>query len=118
MTSPKSISARIAKAARPRERSVRDDLDDRVKAYGGETRAMTYLGRAGCPDVLAVFPLCGREWTEPNARPGTSVWIETKQTQGRLTQHQKDEHALLRAAGQTVLVVVTRADLDDWLPPL
>lgn len=107
MTSPKSISARIAKAARPRERSVRDDLDDRVKAYGGETRAMAYLGRAGCPDVLAVFPLCGR-----------TVWIETKQTQGRLTQHQKDEHALLRAAGQTVLVVVTRADLDAWLPPL
>lgn len=118
MTSPKSISARIAKAARPRERSVRDDLDDRVKAYGGWTRAMTYLGRAGCPDVLAGFPSPPVGAFHKDWHPPTVVWVETKQTQGRLTQHQKDEHALLRAAGQTVLVVVTRADLDAWLPPL
>jgi hypothetical protein len=98
-------SARIARNAKPRERNIRTDLDERVASYGGETRAMSYLGRVGCPDVLCLFPM-------------RVVWVETKMTGGRLAKHQAKEHEALRAAGQEVRVIVTCADLDAWLPEL
>jgi hypothetical protein len=104
-------SARIARNAKPRERNVRAELERRVESYGGHVRAMTYIGRVGCPDVLCVFPAGVKT-------PGRAVWVETKQTSGRLAKHQKDEIALLRSAGQDVQVIVTMAELDAWLPEL
>jgi hypothetical protein len=105
-------SARIARNAKPRERNVRDELDKRVAAYGGVTRAMSYLGRVGCPDVLALFPKGVFD-----SKGACCVWVETKQTSGRVKTLQGKEHKVLQAAGQDVRVIVTRADLDAWLPP-
>ena len=112
-------SARIARNAKPRERNIRDALDERVKQYGGVTRAVAWLGRTGAPDVLCLFPQEGQTWFEPNARPGTNTWVETKMGRdGKLSVAQKTEHATLRAAGCKVLVIATLEQLDAWLPPL
>ena len=99
-------SARIARNAKPRERNIRDLLDERVAQYGGVTRAVSYLGRNGCPDVLCLF-----------FGPSRVVWVETKKSNGRLSRAQVDEIMLLRQADQDVLVIHTVEELDKWLPP-
>lgn len=102
-------SARIARNAKPRERNIRDALDERVKAYGGVTRAVAWLGRTGAPDVLCLFP----------SRHAHAVWVETKMGRdGKLSAAQMTEHILLRAAGCEVKVITTLEELDAWLPPL
>lgn len=112
------MSARIARNSKPRERNIRDDLDERVRSYGGHTRAAAWLGRLGCPDVLCIFPPSPlRRDSVP--RLGATVWVETKMGRdGRLTKHQKEEIALLRSAGEEVYVITTLAELDAWLPEL
>ena len=94
-------SARIARNAKPRERNIRDALDERVKQYGGVTRAVAWLGRTGAPDVLCLFP-------------GRTVWVETKMTGGRLSVAQKMEHHNLQVAGCEVHVITTLEQLDEW----
>ena len=110
-------SARIARNAKPRERNIRDALDERVKQYGGVTRAVAWLGRIGAPDVLCLFP-----YSSPlqgvGAHCGTSTWVETKMTGGRLSVAQKMEHRTLQAAGCDVRVIATLEQLDEWLAPL
>lgn len=98
-------SARIARNAKPRERNIRDALDERVKQYGGVTRAVAYLGRKGAPDVLCLMT-------------GYTTWVETKMTGGRLSMAQQVEHRALREAGCEVRVIATLEQLDEWLPPL
>ena len=108
-------SARIARNAKPRERNIRDLLDERVAQYGGVTRAVSYLGRNGCPDVLCLFPDVLRLLPKGIA---PAVWVETKRSNGRLSKAQVDEIMLLRQADQDVLVIHTAEELDKWLPPL
>ena len=98
-------SARIARNAKPRERNIRDALDERVKQYGGVTRAVAWLGRTGAPDVLCLMP-------------GRTVWVETKKSDGKVAFSQKMEHSNLQLAGCEVLVITTLDQLDEWLPPL
>ena len=98
-------SARIARNAKPRERNIRDALDERVKQYGGVTRAVAWLGRTGAPDVLCLMP-------------GYAVLVETKMTGGKLSKAQQLEHRILCEAGCEVQVIATLEQLDAWLPPL
>lgn len=97
-------SARIARNAKPRERNIRDALDERVKQYGGVTRAVAWLGRTGAPDVLCLLP-------------GRTVWVETKMGRdGKLTFSQNLEHSILQLAGCEVLVITTLEELDKAFP--
>lgn len=90
------------------EGDLRKKLKARVKAYGGEIRAVAWLGRRNAPDVLCLFPV---EWG------GTHCFIETKAPEGKPSAAQAREHVRLRAAGCVVLVISTGAQLDEWLLP-
>ena len=100
------------------EGKLREKLKKRVEAYGGEIRAVAWLGRSFAPDVLCLFAPVGTEWHEPNARPGTHTFVETKAPKKGPTENQAREHERMRAAGCVVLVISTEEQLDTWLPPL
>lgn len=95
------------------ERDIRKYLKARVEVYGGEIRAVSWLGRRNAPDVLCLFP--GKEW---GAGPeGEHPFCETKAPGGKPTDAQAREHQRMRAAGCTVLVLSTQEQIDEWLPP-
>ena len=96
-----------------KESDTRKALKARVEAYGGEIRAVSWLGRRHAPDVLYLFP-------EGSAgdRNGIHGFIETKAPGGHPNEGQLREHQRMRAAGCTVLVISTIGQLDAWLPPL
>lgn len=90
-----------------RERDVRRALKARVEAYGGEVRAVSWLGRRNAPDVLCLLP-----------RSGTHVFVETKAPGGVPTPAQAREHKRMSDAGCIVLVISTIEQIDAWYPPL
>jgi hypothetical protein len=93
------------------ERDIRKALKKRVEEYGGEVRAVSWLGRRSAPDVLCLFP------NQPGRMAG-HVFAETKAPGGAPTDAQLREHQRMRSALCTVLVISTIEQLDDWLPPL
>jgi hypothetical protein len=99
-----------------RERDIRKALRERVMAYGGEIRAVSWLGRRHAPDVLCLFPMesKGRGYYTAPCHP----FIETKAPGGVPTAAQAREHVRLWQAACTVLVISTIEQLDKWLPPL
>lgn len=88
------------------ERDIRKALKARVESYGGEIRAVAWIGRAGAPDVLALF------------NNGVHEFIETKAPGGHPTEAQAREHARMRAAGCIVRVISTMSQLEAWLPAI
>ena len=88
-----------------RERDIRKALKARVESYGGEIRAVSWLGRRNAPDVLVLMP-------------GVHSFVETKAPGGVPTPAQAREHDRMRAAGCDVRVITTIEELDAWLPPL
>lgn len=88
-----------------RERDIRKLLKERVEAYGGEIRAVSWLGRRHAPDVMVLMP-------------DTHSFVETKAPGGKLRPGQAREHERMRAAGCMVLVITTSEELDAWLPPI
>lgn len=88
-----------------RERDIRRALKARVEQYGGEVRAVSWLGRRNAPDVLVLMP-------------GVHRFVETKAPGGVPTAAQVREHERMRAAGCIVLALSTIEALDAWLPPL
>lgn len=109
------------------EGKLRAKLKARVEAYGGEIRAVSWLGRRFAPDVLCLFPAycwysrcqCRDIWDGPKDTPkGHNVYVETKAPGGKPTVGQLREHERMRAAGCVVLVISTEEQLDEWLPPL
>lgn len=105
------------------EGDLRKKLKARVEAYGGEIRAVAWLGRRNAPDVLALFPAGSLfmekvfDWQEEGAE-SAHPFVETKAPKKGPTDAQAREHERMRAAGCTVLVISTEAQLDEWLPPL
>lgn len=97
------------------EGDLRKKLKARVEAYGGEIRAVSWLGRNHAPDVLCLFPVGSRG---SNRTWCGSTWVETKAPKKGPTAAQAREHERLRAAGCVVLVISTDDQLDAWLPPL
>jgi len=89
------------------ERDIRKALKKRVEEYGGEVRAVAWLGRRNAPDVLCLFP----GWCE-------HIFVETKAPGGRPTAAQFREHQRMRGAACHVNVISTFEQLDYWLPPL
>ncbi len=99
-----------------RESKIREALKARVESYGGEIRAVSWLGRHSAPDVLCLFP-------EPVWKNNTLVavghpFVETKRPGKDATAAQAREHERLRASGCVVVMVRTLAELDEWLPVL
>lgn len=95
------------------ERNIRKALKARVEAYGGEIRAVSWLGRKHAPDVLVLQP------SHPfYGCKGSHTFIEAKAPGGKPSAGQLREHKRMRAAGCTVLVISTLDQLDAWLPPV
>jgi hypothetical protein len=94
------------------EGKLRDKLKARVKAYGGEVRAVKWIGRSNAPDVLCLFPKrsLGQEWGHP--------FVETKGVEPDAREAQLREHERMRAAGCEVVLCRNEQELDAWLPPL
>ena len=102
-----------------KESDIREALDARVKAYGGETRAVSWLGRKNAPDVLCLFGVGTLyERTGPGDENEMHPFVETKRPKKSATAAQAREHERMRAAGCVVLVITTIEELDAWLPPL
>lgn len=94
-----------------RERDIRKALKERVEAYGGEVRAVAWLGRAHAPDVLVGIP-------GYKGGPGWHVFVEAKAPGGVPRPGQLREHDRMRSWGCTVLVISTLEQLDAWLAPV
>lgn len=88
-----------------RERDIRKALKARIESYGGEIRAVSWLGRRNAPDVLCLLL-------------GAHFFVETKRPGKDATAAQAREHERMRAADCLVLVITTIEELDAWLPPL
>ena len=101
------------------EGDLRKKLKARVEAYGGEIRAVSWLGRRNAPDVLCLFPEGSRfSNQEKGWYQDLHPFVETKAPKKGPTAAQAREHERMRAAGCTVLVISTEEQLDEWLPPL
>lgn len=101
-----------------RESKIREALDARVRAYGGETRAVTWLGRKNAPDVLCLFPEDSAYGERIGGAAYNHPWVETKRPKKSVTAAQAREHSRMREAGCVVLVITTLEELDAWLAPL
>lgn len=96
------------------ERDIRRELKKRVESYGGEIRAVRWIGRRNAPDVLVLFVI---DLSIAGRLRGTHIFIETKAPGGKPTAAQTREHMRMMEAGCVVLVISTLEQLDKWLPP-
>lgn len=99
------------------ERDIRKALKERVEAYGGEVRAVAWLGRAHAPDVLCGFTVVSA-YAFRDCRAPRTVWVEAKAPGGKPRPGQLREHRRMRLWGCEVLVISTLEQLDAWLPPV
>lgn len=90
-----------------RESDIRKALKKRVEEYGGEVRAVSWLGRKHAPDVLCLLP-----------SQIAHFFVETKAPRGTPNPGQAREHERMRNAGCCVMVITTLEELDAWLWPL
>lgn len=79
-----------------RESTVEDTLDRLVRALGGETRKVKWIGRRGAPDRMVLLPVA---MGFPPA-----FLVELKRPGKTAEAHQEREHERLRAAGLVVHV--------------
>lgn len=86
-----------------RESAVRKHLHERIKALGGEHRAMKWIGRDHAPDDFCMLP-------------GRHFWVEAKRPGKAARDGQLREHDRMRAAGCEVLVLDTIEKIDAALP--
>jgi len=99
------------------EGKLRAKLKARVEAYGGEIRAVAWLGRRYAPDVMYLFPGLQDMKFGTLSMCNSHGFVETKAPDGKPTVGQAREHERMRAAGCVVLVISTEEQLDEWLPP-
>jgi hypothetical protein len=93
-----------------REREVEAYLVRQVKALGGDTRKLKWIGRVGAPDRLLMFP--GR----PGVYQGWHLLVELKKPKGGILEaHQVREHARLIASGFVVRTAYTKEEVDELL---
>ncbi len=86
-----------------REARVEAHLVKRVGEAGGSIRKVQWIGRRGAPDRMVMWP-------------GRIDWIELKRPLTPAAEdHQKREHARLRAAGQFVFVLASIEAVDEYV---
>lgn len=81
------------------ERDIEKHLVEKVKEVGGEVRKVQWINRRGAPDRLIMLP-------------GAIVWVELKAPGKKPEDHQAREHDRLEWAGQTVLVIDSKRQID------
>lgn len=86
-----------------RERDIERALVRAVKAAGGETWKLQWIGRNGAPDRFVKLP----------GRP--PMFVELKAPGGRLKKIQDVEHRRLRAVGLDVRVIWKMEDIEGLL---
>jgi hypothetical protein len=96
-----------------RESEIEKYLVKRVKELGGEVRKVKWIGRAGAPDRLVMFPVTKQKFID--GMWGTCLWVELKATGKVAEPHQLREHARMRAVGQRVVVIDSIEGVDALL---
>lgn len=98
-----------------RESKVETHLNTRVQETGGFTRKLVFVGRRGAPDRLV-------GWPERYAPDRSWRWapihalIELKRPLTPVEEdHQRREHARLRAIGFDVRVLATIEEVDAFI---
>lgn len=85
-----------------RERDVEQYAVKRVLHAGGEVRKVKWIGRRNAPDRVFMFE-------------GMAIWPEFKRPGKKATDAQAREHARMRRAGMFVVVLGTRAEVDEMM---
>ncbi len=85
------------------ERDVEAHLVKRVKEAGGMAYKFTSPGRRSVPDRLVIWP------------DGEVEFVELKAPGAKATPLQLREHEKLRALGQTVHVLDSKAEVDTFV---
>lgn len=98
-----------------KERDIRKLLKKRVEEYGGEVRAVCWVGRPNAPDVLCLFPV-GSSGYMLFGRG--DVWVETKAPGENPRPAQSREHDRMRIAGCCVEVIRSPEQIDEFIPGL
>lgn len=92
----------LSKKKVPLEEVVEEYFCRSVEEAGGEVRKVSWLGRRGAPDRLALLP-------------GWSCFVELKRP-GKLPEgHQLREHKRMRDAGLNVEVIDSRGAVDAFI---
>ena len=86
-----------------RESQIETAFKERIKALGGKTRKVAWIGVDGAPDRLALLP-------------GQHVLVELKRPGEKPRIRQLREHETLRAAGCVVLVIDSLELIDFYFP--
>lgn len=87
-----------------RESTIERHLVKRVKEAGGDTRKVKWTGRRGAPDRIVLFP--GFDG---------GAWVEVKRPGGVVEPHQHREHERMRGLGLRVVVLESKAQIDDFI---
>lgn len=85
------------------ERKIRAALHKRVKALGGEHRALKWMNRRHAPDDFLMLP-------------DRHLWVEGKASDEAARAGQAREHERMRAAGCRVLVINSLEQIDEEFP--
>ena len=80
-------------------------LIHRVYELDGEIRKVTWTNRAGAPDYVIMYR-------------GITAWVEAKSTNKKPSHHQCREHERLRTQGQWVIVLDSKASVDQFISVL
>lgn len=84
-----------------RESTIEEHLVHRTQMNGGDVRKVKWIGRRSAPDRLVLLP-----------QQRLHFLVELKATGKHATLAQKREHNRLRAAGMTVHVWNSKAEID------
>lgn len=88
-----------------REITVENYFNRRIRALGGTTRKVKWLGVRGAPDRIPLLPC--------DPRP---TLVELKRPGEKPEAHQLIEHEVLRRAGYRVLVIDSKEAVDSYYP--
>ena len=88
--------------ARVRESDIERALVARVKALGGETRKLSWVGRWGAPDRIVFLQ-------------GRVIFVELKAPGAKPAPHQAREIERLRALGAEVYVIDSLGKIEEVL---
>lgn len=86
------------------ERDVEQYLTARVRAAGGMCVKFSPDSMRGMPDRIVMLP------------GGVLVWVELKKPKGgKVSEVQRHRHRKLRQLGQQVVVLWSKADVDQFM---
>lgn len=87
------------------EQDVEDYLCEQVKAAGGDTRKVEWIGRKHAPDRRVMHPK-------------RCAWVECKRPGAKARPGQLREHERMRALGEDVVVLSSYEEVDAFVETL